>query len=146
MQVVFYAQVASDSCVEIGSGLLSGTDVIRDFLSLFASLFIDCLSLKTKQARTDKKLSQQQLAQAANVHYTNVGRYERGDAKPSAEVLNRLANALEVSPDYLMNGTLDDKAESSLSDQELLLQFKKVEQMPEDRKRLLKEVIDAFLL
>ena len=82
----------------------------------------------------------------ACVHYTNVGRYERGDAKPSAEVLNRLAGALEVSPDYLMNGILDDKAEGSLSDQELLRQFKKVEQMPEDRKKLLKEILDAFIL
>ena len=104
------------------------------------------LADRLKKARTDKKLSQQQLAGAAGVHYTNVGRYERGDAKPSADVLNRLATALEVSPDFLMNGTLDDKAESSLSDQELLMQFKKVEQMPEDRKRLLKEILDAFIL
>lgn len=104
------------------------------------------LADRLKQARTDKKLSQQQLSQLANVHYTNVGRYERGDAKPSADVLNRLANALEVSPDFLMNGTLDDKANSSLTDQELLVQFKKIEQMPEGRKKLLIEVIDAFLL
>lgn len=59
------------------------------------------LADRLKTIRTDKKLSQQQLAQLANVHYTNVGRYERGDAKPSADVLNRLAYALEVSPDYL---------------------------------------------
>lgn len=104
------------------------------------------LADRLKKARTDKKLSQQQLAQMAGVHYTNVGRYERGDAKPSADVLNRIASALEVSPDYLMNGTLDDKAEGSLSDQELLRQFKKVEQMPEDRKKLLKEILDAFIL
>lgn len=104
------------------------------------------LADRLKQARTDKNLSQQKLSDLANVHYTNVGRYERGDAKPSADVLNRLANALEVSPDFLMNGTLDDKANSSLTDQELLVQFKKIEQMPENRKKLLIEVIDAFLL
>ena len=104
------------------------------------------LANRLKQARTDNHLSQQQLSQMANVHYTNVGRYERGDAKPSADVLNRLAGALEVSPDFLMNGTMDDKAQNTISDQELLSQFKKIEQMPENRKRLLKEVIDAFLL
>jgi len=104
------------------------------------------LAERLKSTRTEKKISQQKLAEIANVHYTNVGRYERGDAKPSAEILNRLANALEVSPDYLMNGTLDDKAQSSLSDQELLSQFKRIEQMPEDRKRLVKEVLDAFIL
>ncbi len=104
------------------------------------------LADRLKKVRTDKKLSQQQLAQMADVHYTNVGRYERGDAKPSADVLNKLATALEVSPDYLMNGTLEDKAEGAISDQELLSQFKKVEQMPENRKRLLKEILDAFIL
>jgi len=40
----------------------------------------------------------------------------------------------------------DDKAENMLTDQELLHQFRKIEKMPDDRKRLLKEVIDAFLL
>jgi transcriptional regulator with XRE-family HTH domain len=34
------------------------------------------------------------------VHYSNIGRYERGDAKPSAEVLNRIAQALYTSQDY----------------------------------------------
>lgn len=104
------------------------------------------LAERLKISRTDKKISQQKLAEMADVHYTNVGKYERGDAKPSADVLNRLASALEVSPDYLMNGTIDDKAQSSISDQELLTQFKRIEQMPEDRKRLLKEILDAFIL
>ena len=65
--------------------------------------------------------------------------------EPSAEVLNRIARALEVSPDFLMNGTIDDKAESSLSDNDLLNQFRKVEKLPEDKKRLVKEFLDTFL-
>ena len=116
------------------------TPIQCDF-ALFMSL-----ADRLKKARTDKKLSQQQLAQNAYVHYTNVGRYERGDAMPLAEALNRLASALEVSLDFLMNGTLDDKAQSSLSDQELLSQFKRIESMPEGRKKLLKEILDAFIL
>jgi len=45
-------------------------------------------------------------------------------------VLTKLANALEVSSDYLMNGTPDDLANSSLSDKELLNQFKIIEKLP----------------
>lgn len=86
------------------------------------------------------------MAELAEVHYTNVGRYELGAAKPSAEVLNRMASALEVSPDYLMNGSINDKAYNSVSDLELLSQFNRIEQMPEDCKRLLKEILDAFIL
>ena len=103
------------------------------------------LADRLKNARKDKKFSQQELARLSNVHYSNIGRYERGDAKPSAEVLNRLAQALDTSPDFLINGTLQDKAENSISDSDLLNQFKKVEKLPEDKKRLVMEFLDAFL-
>ena len=103
------------------------------------------LATRLKQARKDKNLSQQELANISDVHYSNIGRYERGDAQPSAELLNRIAKALEVSPDFLMNGTIEDKAENSLNDNDLLNQFRKVEKLPDDKKRLVKEFLDAFL-
>jgi len=104
------------------------------------------LNKRLKQARLDKGLSQQELEKLSNVHYTNIGRYERGNAKPSVEVLNRLAQALDISPDYLLNGTLEDKANKIITDDELLSQFKKVEKLPNDKKKLIKEFLDAFLL
>jgi transcriptional regulator with XRE-family HTH domain len=103
------------------------------------------LADRLKNARKEKDLSQQELAELSNVHYSNIGRYERGDAKPSAEVLNRISQALDASPDYLINGTLQDKADSSISDNELLIMFKKVEKLPDDKKRLVKEFLDSFL-
>jgi len=99
-----------------------------------------------KEGRKNKGLSQQALAKLADVHYTNLGKYERGDAKPSADTLNRIAQVLEVSPDFLMNGTLEDKATGSISDQELLSQFKKIEGFPQDKKQVVIELIDAFIL
>lgn len=104
------------------------------------------LSKRLKEQRTKKGLSQQKLAELSNSHYSNIGRYERGDAKPSAEVINRIAQVLEVSPDYLINGTLEDKATNGISDQELLTQFKKIEKFPQDKKAIVKELIDAFIL
>lgn len=104
------------------------------------------LSKRLKEERTSKGLSQQKLAELSETHYSNIGRYERGDAKPSAELINRIAQVLEVSPDYLMNGTLEDKAASNISDQELLSQFKKIEKFPQDKKMIVKELIEAFIL
>lgn len=104
------------------------------------------VSERLKEERTKKGLSQQKLANLTKTHYSNIGRYERGDAKPSAEVLNRIAQVLEVSPDYLINGTLEDKANSSISDQELLNQFKKVDKFPLEKKKLVKEFLGAFIL
>ena len=74
------------------------------------------LAERLKKGRKAKGISQQALAELAQVHYTNVGKYERGEANPSAAVLNRIAQALELSPDFLINGTLEDKAGSSIND------------------------------
>lgn len=103
------------------------------------------LSQRLKEERTKKGISQQKLAEITLTHYSNIGRYERGDAKPSAEVLSKIALALEVSPDYLINGTLQDKANLNITDEKLLLQFKKIEKMPDEKKKLLMEFLDGFI-
>ena len=56
----------------------------------------------------------------------------------------KLAGAGE-SIDYLVNGTLEQKAEHSLDDNELLQQFKEVEQMNDDDRSTIKKLIDAFI-
>lgn len=85
------------------------------------------LATRLLEARKQKGLSQQQVAEIAGVHFTNVGKYERAEAVPSADVFNRIAKALEVSPDFLLNGTIQDKAKNYIQDSELLLQFEKIE-------------------
>jgi transcriptional regulator with XRE-family HTH domain len=80
------------------------------------------------------------------VRYSQIGHYEEKDAQPSADILAKLANALEVSSDYLMNGTTDELANSSLTDKELLSQFQKVSLLSNDRTAVVKELLEAFLL
>jgi transcriptional regulator with XRE-family HTH domain len=89
--------------------------------------------------------SQQDLAKVVKVHFTNIGKYEREEAIPSADVLNRIAKAMDVNTDFLLNGTMQDKAKNNIKDDELLIQFKKVELLPNDKKKLIKEFLDAFL-
>lgn len=103
------------------------------------------LSERLKNERAKKGLSQQKLAELSSTHYSNIGRYERGDAKPSADVINRIAQVLEVSPDYLINGTMDDKAGSTITDERLLQQFRKIERLPENKKAMLIEFLDGFI-
>ena len=45
-----------------------------------------------------------------------------------------------------MSGSSHAQAEASLSDRELLNQFQKVEQLPKDKKAIVKELLDSFLL
>lgn len=103
------------------------------------------LSDRLLEARKKKGISQQDLGKAAKVHFSNIGKYERGEATPAADILNRIAKALDVTTDFLMNGTMHNKAEEAISDEELLSQFRKVEKLPEDKKKLVKEFLDAFI-
>jgi len=100
---------------------------------------------RLKQLRTKKGLSKGELATLATVHYSQIGRYEEKGATPSADVMAKIANALSVSSDFLMNGSSDELANSSLTDKELLNQFKAVEAMPEEDKTIVKTLIDAFI-
>lgn len=101
---------------------------------------------RLKEARLKKGLSQAQLAEKVSAYVSNISRYERGEHKPTTETLTKLANALDVSTDFLMNGSIDDIAQDAISDKELLTQFKKVERLSNDKKAIFKEVIDALLI
>ncbi len=101
---------------------------------------------RLKQARTKKGISQNQLAKDIGVHVTNISRYERGENRPTSDVLTKLANALDVTGDFLMDGSMDDKAQMAISDKELLSQFQKVSQLSNDKKLIVKELLDAFLI
>ncbi len=56
-----------------------------------------------------------------------------------------MANALCVSSEYFTNVTSHDLAESSLTDKELLNQFKSIEKLPEADKNAVKVFLDAFI-
>ena len=45
-----------------------------------------------------------------------------------------------------MSGSSQDQAEAALTDRELLNQFQKVEQLPQDKKAIVMELLDSFLL
>ena len=100
---------------------------------------------RLKQARQQKGLSQSELGKRINVHYTQVGRYENKGAKPAGDVLARIANVLEVSSDYLMNGNAETIANDTLQDKELLNHFKQIETLSEQDRNVVKVFLDAFI-
>jgi len=53
---------------------------------------------------------------------------------PAADILNRIAKALDVTTDYLLNGTMQDKSADAISDEEPLSQFKRIEQLPAQKR------------
>jgi transcriptional regulator with XRE-family HTH domain len=95
--------------------------------------------------RRQKKLSQTDLGRVVGVHYSHIGRYERGISRPVADTLKRMADALGVSADYLIEGTMEEAAKARLEDRELLFQFQEVEKLADEDKTVVKILIEAFL-
>ncbi len=100
---------------------------------------------RLKEIRKQQGISQNELANRVGIHVTNISRYERGENKPTTQVLSLMANVLNTSVDFLMNGTVDENAAVSISDKELLQQFKRATLLSETDRQIVKKLIDAFL-
>jgi transcriptional regulator with XRE-family HTH domain len=104
------------------------------------------LGEKIKQLRTGNKLTQMELANLIDIHYTHIGKYESNQQMPSTETIKKIADYFDVSIDYL----LDDKAEATtkttFQDEDMLKQYKEIEKLPENDKIIIKEIINAFLV
>ena len=90
--------------------------------------------------RKSKDWSQADLANKTGISQVMVGKYERGDAIPSIEVAKRMADALDVSLDYLVGNGINSKF-----DKKTLMRIEEIEQLEEDKKKTLFDVIDTFI-
>lgn len=62
-----------------------------------------------RKYRKRKKLTQEQLAELCGMQPNSISRIEKGSAGTKMSVLKSLSNALEVSPDALLQGNFDAK-------------------------------------
>ncbi len=67
----------------------------------------DLFQQRLKAARDLREFSQSDLASRAAMPPSSIAHFETGSRKPSFDTLRRLANALEVTTDYLL-GRVDD--------------------------------------
>lgn len=105
----------------------------------------DGFSRRVRELRKKLKLSQTELGKVVGLHYTHIGRYERGLSRPSGDKLKLLSEALGVTADYLIEGKINEVAQSKLEDKDLLRMFKEIETFQERDKVVIKELIDAFI-
>lgn len=70
---------------------------------------------RLKAARELREWSQGQLASQAGMPPSSIAHFESGSRKPSFDTLRRLANALEVTTDYLL-GRVDDPSLAQAAD------------------------------
>lgn len=90
-------------------------------------------------ARKKKGISQGELAKKVGTIAVTIGRYERNEIKPSVDIAAKIADALDVSLDYLV-GSTDMVLEKSL-----LKKISDIQKLPEDKKNVVMELLDSFL-
>ncbi len=100
---------------------------------------------KIKDLRTSKHLKQEDLAKKIGVSRLMLGRYERGEAIPSAETLQKIAQVLEVSTDYLLSS--DEKNEDSpgFGDKALQKYLTEIDKMSDEERSHVKFILDAVV-
>jgi transcriptional regulator with XRE-family HTH domain len=98
--------------------------------------FGDRITLVRKQ----KKLSQSELGKLADVSGDIVGKYERNEMKPSIETARRLANALNVTLDYLVGDS-----DTSVFDKNITKRIEDISTMKNEDQNALFKIIDAYV-
>lgn len=92
------------------------------------------------QLRDKKGFSQSDLAEKSQVSRVMIGKYERGEAVPSIDAAKKIADALEVSLDYLVGGT----SQTSF-DKRTLERIIELELLEENKKQTLYDLIDTYI-
>ena len=91
--------------------------------------------------RKERNLTQQALADRANVHVAQIRRYESGETQPALDVIRRLAIALHVSADMLVFNT-DERG----PDDDLRLQFEAISRFEPEEKKVIKALLEGMIL
>jgi hypothetical protein len=73
------------------------------------------------------------------------GDMKKGKQALPRKCLKKMANALDVSTDYLMNGTTADLAAENINDKTLINQFNRISELTEENKPVVSKLIDGFL-
>ncbi len=90
--------------------------------------------------RDRKGWSQTELAEQSGVSRVMIGKYERGEAIPSIDAAKKIADALEVSLDYLVGEGIN-----ASFDKQTLKRLQELQNLDEDKKKTLFDLIDTYI-
>lgn len=104
------------------------------------------LGKKIKELRAEKGLSQAALEELSGVNSKLLSKYENERIIPTADTLRKIAEALQISSDYLIFENAPKNGISQLHDLELFEKFRVVEQMAPENRNMIKNLIDAVII
>lgn len=104
------------------------------------------LGKKLRTLRAEKGLSQAALGEISGVNSKLLSKYENERIAPTADTLRKIAQALQISADYLIFENAPKSGISQLNDLELFEKFQEVENMSIENRTMIKNMIDALII
>ena len=98
------------------------------------------LGERIRETRRSKKLTQEALAEKAEISVVYVSELERNLKTPSIDVFVKIAEALDVSADYLLRDELPTGKEYVYDDL-----TKKLEGLTPKQRKTVIDIVDAYL-
>jgi transcriptional regulator with XRE-family HTH domain len=97
---------------------------------------------KMRALRKEKKLSLEQLAELTESSKSYIWELENKDVpNPSADKIGRIAAALEVTPEFLLDQRDDLTPDDEIVDEAFFRRYRKLEP---DVKKKIRKIMDAF--
>lgn len=95
---------------------------------------------RLKIVREERALKREDIAQKIGTSAAIIGRYERGERTPSVDIAKKIAEALEVSLDYLVGDT-----SVLIKDKKMLYRLELMQQISEEDRKTVLKVMDSLL-
>lgn len=92
------------------------------------------------QLRKQKNISRDDLGKEVGTSGAIIGRYERNEMSPSVEIAKKIADALEVSLDYLVGSSA-----FTVKDKKMMHRLELLEKLEDDDRNALLKVVDNYL-
>jgi transcriptional regulator with XRE-family HTH domain len=100
---------------------------------------------RIKELRTQKGMTQQELAQIIGITYTSISYWESGKSKPDIFQIQKLADYFNVTIDYIYGKDNDDLESKLQNDKELRTLFRKAVDLNDEKKGKLNNILKASI-
>ncbi len=89
--------------------------------------------------RKRKKLSQAEVGKKIGINGDAIGRYERNEVKPTIEMATKIAQALQISLDYLVGNTDIELDKATLN------RIQEIDRLSDENKNHIYVTVDALI-
>lgn len=101
---------------------------------------LKCIGKRIREKRDEQGLTREKVAEMTGISVNYLGTIERGEKVPRVEVIIKIANALKVTSDELLQDVLDRECVIKMSNYHT-----EAEKLEERDKQRLYNIIEAYL-